>query len=150
MLYIERRANRGPGIVRCWLYVHIPEVRALEDHAIGHTVERHPTCQTNRGHSRLPLDKIQQRKVILLEHQLYGSRQVFVPLFDLRPRHPRFTKFLSHLVRKDRSQSRFPAVPGHLHTLTVMGEVVQIEPALIVLGPNHAPHFFSEPWLTIS
>src|SRR5262249_36511689 len=43
----------------------------------------------------------------------------------------------------------FPAVPGHLHTLTVMGEVIQIEPALIILGTDDVPQLFSKARLAI-
>ena len=150
MLHIQRRANGGPSIVRCGLNVHVSKVRSLEDHAISHAIQRHSACQANRCRARLLLNKIQHRKVVLFEHRLHGCGEVLVALLDFGPGHARFAKNLCHLVRKDRAQSRFPAIPSHLHALAVMCEVVQIQAALISLGADQAPHLFGKARLAIS
>src|SRR5580704_12036856 len=71
-------------------------------------------------------------------------------LADLRASHARFTELLRHLLRKHRAQFRLPAVPSHVHAFAVMGKVIEIQPTLISVGPNHAPHQFGKPGLAIS
>src|SRR6266566_4786802 len=101
MLYVERRANRGSSVMRRWLHVHVPKIRPLEDHTVSNTVQRNSTCKANRRRARLLLDGIQQREVILLQHQLYGGREVLVSLLDFGAWHAWLAEIVRHFARKD-------------------------------------------------
>ena len=50
------------------LHVDVPKVRTLENHPVGHAIQRNPAGQANLSLPRLLLDKIQEGEIILLQH----------------------------------------------------------------------------------
>src|SRR4029077_5093009 len=52
-------------------------------------------------------------------------------------------------VGKDSAEHRLSSVPSHLHTFRVVGEVVQIEPTLILLRPGYPTNLFGKARLAV-
>src|SRR5437016_8999296 len=96
------------------------------------------------------MDGIQKCEIVFFEHQLHRSRKIHLAPADLTARLSRLSEYLNQLSRVHRTENRLAFVPSHRDALVMMREVIQIEPALIVLCSHKLSYLLCESGLPIS